>query len=74
MKPPKPDLQNTRILRFAARFCALPYDFARAVCAGIGRLWQRGKSGERLRPKTSCDNPGPAASFAGCRRTTCIEV
>ncbi len=49
MKPPKPELHNTRIIRLASRFCSLPYVFARAVCAGIGRLWQRGKSGERLR-------------------------
>ena len=49
MKPPKPELQNTRIIKLAKRICSLPYVITRALCAGFGRLWKRGKSDERLR-------------------------
>ena len=49
MKPPRPELQNTRIIKLAKRICSMPYAFARALCVGITRLWRRGKSDERLR-------------------------
>jgi hypothetical protein len=46
MKPPAPELHNTRILRLAQQAVTLPFVFARACCVW---LFRRCRSDEQLR-------------------------
>jgi hypothetical protein len=38
MKPPRPDLQNVRIIRLATQILSLPFVFLAALCRLPGRL------------------------------------
>jgi hypothetical protein len=49
MKPPKPELQNTRIIHLATRFILLPFVFAAAVYGWAKGRVQGSKSDKRLR-------------------------
>jgi len=49
MKPPKPELQNTRVIRLAKRFVLLPFVFLLALCGWMHAAVRRLRSPARLR-------------------------
>lgn len=49
MKRPKPDLQNTRILRLAKQFVSLPFVLAAGVYGWVKGLLLKCKSDKQLR-------------------------
>ena len=49
MKPPTPELQNTRIIHLAKRFVSLPFVALAALWRGVRTLWRRRRSDERVR-------------------------
>ncbi len=49
MKPPKPELQNNRMIRIASRFVLLPFVLAASGYVAVKGLLQRGKPGKRSR-------------------------
>lgn len=49
MKPPKPELQNTRVLRIALRVLSLPVALCTAILGRIKAMLERGKSPKQVR-------------------------
>ena len=49
MKPPKPELQNNRIVRLATRFVTLPFLLPGVIYRFVKGLVHRTKSEEQLR-------------------------
>jgi hypothetical protein len=49
MKSPKPELQNTRVIRLSKQFVLLPFVALAALYGGIRTLWRGRRSDEHVR-------------------------